>query len=64
MAQLGVSQKFSDEKNMEIIKEKYAQNKEQTKKQVDFLVFIWKGDQRNRARKYKAYLRELELKEG
>ena len=59
MGHLGVSQIYSDEKNMAIILSKYEQNPELTRKQVQFLIVCWKGRHRLRARQYFRQLKEF-----
>ena len=59
MGHLGVSQIYSDEKNMAIILTRYAENPELTRKQVHFLIVCWKGRHRLRARQYFQQLKEF-----
>lgn len=55
---LGVSTIFSDGKNWRIIMEHYEKNPKLTMRQVTFLVLCWKGNNRERARKYLAMLKD------
>jgi hypothetical protein len=53
MGKLGVKQVFTDEKNMEIIAEKFKADPDATLKQVKFLVVCWKGQHDIRAKLYR-----------
>lgn len=63
MGHLGVSQLYSDQKNMDIILLHHARHGEAlTKRRVTFLILCWKGRHRERARMYKhEYERFLSL---
>jgi len=52
MGHLGVSQSYSDKKNLAIIIKKYVNDPETTMKQTTFLCLCWKGKHRERAKSY------------
>jgi hypothetical protein len=52
MSNLGVHTYYSDQQNMQIIREHYTQDPTHTKAQVAFLILCWKGAARERARQY------------
>jgi len=52
MGKLGVKISNTDEQNIEIIREKFQADAQTTITQVRFLIVCWKGEHRDRARRY------------